>query len=428
MRQTASHIAVAASLILGGLAVGAGPSMAQTAKTVVWAVQSGQSKSYEAAVDRWNKSHPDKLIDLQIFANDPYKEKIRIALGAKQGPALMYSWGGGVLKSYVDAGYVDPITDAAINDRHLDAVRANVTFNGKTYAAAANNLAPVVLLYNKTVFEKAGVAVPKTWGDMLKAIETFKSKGILPFALAGQSKWPELPFLAYLIDRIGGYEVFDAIAANTPNSWSQPAVLDALGRIQALVKSGAFGQTFSSVAYETGAADALLYTGRAAMMLQLSGVYTNIKNTVPDFVASGALGYAPFPAVEGGKGDPSDITGNPANYWAVTSATPQANKDVAIAFLKEQVMNDQYITEILQRSAVPGVKAAKAKIAQMGNDGFLNFNLDLAEKAKHFQLSIDEALAPGQGATLRTNLDRVFLLEIDPQEFARLMNATIQKP
>jgi raffinose/stachyose/melibiose transport system substrate-binding protein len=428
MKLTISHIAIAASIVLGGLAAGASTSMAQTPKTVVWAVQSGQSKTYEAAVDRWNKNHPDKQIDLQIFANDPYKEKIRLALGAGQGPALMFSWGGGVLRTYVESGYVDPIADPAINDRYIDVVRANVTFNGKTYAAGINNMAPVVLLYNKTVFEKAAVAVPATWSDLLKTIDVFKSKGILPFALAGQTKWPELPYLSYLVDRIGGPEVFDAVVLNKANSWSHPAIIDALGRIQSLVKAGAFGQNFASIAYETGAADALLYTGRAAMMLQLAGSYTNIKNTVPDFVASGALGFAPFPAVEGGVGDPTDITGNPSNYWAVTSATPQANKAVAVAFLREEVMSDQWITEILMRSAVPGVKSAQAKIAQMGNDGFLSFVLGLAEKSKHFQLSWDEALTPVQGAALRTNLDRVFLLEIDPQEFARVMNGTLQKP
>ncbi len=424
MRLTAIIAALAATTMLSA----PGATHAQTSKTVVWAVQSGQSKTFDAAVARWNKNHPGQPIELQQFANDPYKDKIRIALGAKQGPALMYSWGGGVLQSYVAAGYVDPITDPAINDRYLDAVRANVTFGGKTYAAAANNMAPVVLLYNKAVLQKAGITVPATWDDLLKAVEVLKGQGVLPIALAGQSKWPELPYLAYLTDRIGGPEVFDAISANKPDAWSNPAVIDALTRIQALVKAGAFGQSFSSIAYETGAADALLYTGRAAMMLQLSGSYTNIKNTNPAFVAAGTLGYAPFPTVAGGKGDPSNITGNPSNYWAVTSATPQENKDVALAFLREEVMNDQYVTEILQRSGVPGVKSAGAKIEAAGNDGFLRFVLDLAVNAKHFQLSIDEALGPAQGSALRTNLDRVFLQQITPQDFARLMNETLQKP
>jgi raffinose/stachyose/melibiose transport system substrate-binding protein len=428
MRLTVIHIAAAVSIVLGGLVAATSTSFAQAPKTVVWAVQSGQSKTYEAAVDRWNKNHPDKPIELQMFANDPYKDKIRLALGSHQGPALMFSWGGGVLKSYVDAGYIDPITDPVITDRDIDAVRANVTFNGKVYATGINNIGPAVLLYNKTVFEKAGVTVPATWGELLKVIEVFKAKGILPFALAGQTRWPELPYLAYLTDRIGGSQVFDAIIANQPDAWSQPAILDALGRIQLLVKSGAFGQSFASVAYETGAADALLYTGRAAMMLQLAGSYTNIKNVAPDFVASGALGFAPFPAVDGGAGDPSDLIGNLCNYWAVTAATPQANKDVALAFLKEEVMNDQWITEILNRSAVPGVKAAQAKIAQLGNDPFLTFLLNAAQKSKHFQLSWDQAVSPAQGVAMVTNLDRVFLLEIDPQGYAQTMNATLLKP
>ena len=47
---------------------------------------------------------------LEFFANDAYKTKVRTAVGAGQGPTFIYGWGGGVLKSYVDAGQVEDLS------------------------------------------------------------------------------------------------------------------------------------------------------------------------------------------------------------------------------------------------------------------------------------------------------------------------------
>lgn len=422
--------AMVAAGIAGALALtGCGPSQAvpsSSSAAVVWGVQGGQSDSYEAAAERWNKAHPDRKVELQMFGNDGYQDKLRIALGAGQGPALMFGWGGGVLDSYVDAGYVDPITDAEITDRYLDTVGSAVTFDGKVYGAAINNIQPVVILYNKEVFKSVGAEAPQTWDDVLDLVPRFRDAGVAPIALAGASKWPELPYLSYLVDRIGGSDVFDRILAGEPDAWSDPAVEASIDMIQDLVKAGGFNDDYASVDYGSGAADALLYSGKAAMMVVLSQAYSNIQSKAPDFVKSGALGYVPFPTVAGGTGDPATIVGNPSNFWSVTSATPQKQKKTVLEFLKTEVMNKEYVEEILDRSAVPGVKSAADLIAQRDDNDFQSFVFGLAKDAPTFQLSWDQALTPAQAAELTTQLDRVFLLEIDAKGFMKAMNATIE--
>jgi raffinose/stachyose/melibiose transport system substrate-binding protein len=422
--------ALAAAAVTAALALtGCGPTSAEAPSssdaTVVWGVQGGQSDSYEAAAERWNSANPDRPIELQMFGNDGYQDKLRMALGADQGPALMFGWGGGVLDSYVKAGYVDPIEDAEITDRYLDTVKGAVTFDGKTYGAAINNIQPVVVLYNKDVFASVGAEPPTTWDELLDLVPVFEKAGVAPIALAGASKWPELPYLSYLVDRLGGSEVFDAILAGEEDAWSDPAVTKAVEMIQELVKAGGFNADYASVDYGSGAADALLYSGKAAMMVVLSQAYSNIQSSAPDFVASGALGYVPFPAVDGGSGDPATIVGNPSNFWSVTSAASNDKKKTALDFLKTEVMNEKYVGEILDRSAVPGVKSAADLIAERDDNEFQSFVFDLAQNAPTFQLSWDQALSPAQGAELTTQLDRVFLLEIDADAFAEAMNATI---
>ena len=127
----------------------------------MWGLTGGNQPVLQKSVTDWNSAHPDSSIKLDFFANDAYKTKVRTAVGAGQGPTFIYGWGGGVLKSYVDAGQVDDLSaflkdNPDVQDRYLPAVLKNGVIDGKTYALPNNNVQPVVLYFNKEVFEQGG--------------------------------------------------------------------------------------------------------------------------------------------------------------------------------------------------------------------------------------------------------------------------------
>ena len=55
-----------------------------------------------------------------------------------------------------------------------------------------------------------------------------------------------------------------------------------------------------------------------------------MKSAQPDFVAK-RLKVGAFPAVTGGKGDPKNLAGNPANYWSLSAKASAAEQDIAKA-------------------------------------------------------------------------------------------------
>ena len=59
--------------------------------------------------------------------------------------------------------------------------------------------------------------------------------------------------------------------------------------------AGGFINGFSSIAADSNADQALLYTGKAAMILQGSWIYQGMKKDAADFVSSGKLGLHPLP-------------------------------------------------------------------------------------------------------------------------------------
>ncbi|MGW5242223.1 extracellular solute-binding protein [Monashia sp. NPDC004114] len=380
-------------------------------------------------VKRFNAANPSTQIQYTTFANDAYKTKIKTAIGAGQAPTIIWGWGGGGLKSYVEAGQVEDLTDwfsqnSAVKDRLFPSSFGAATVNGKIYAMPAETVQPIVLFYNKTVFDQVGVQPPQSWGELMALVPKFNEKGIAPISLAGQSRWTNMMWLEFLFDRIGGTEVFQAIFDGQKDGWSQPAAIQGLTYAQNLVKANGFSKGFSSIAADNNADQALLYTGKAAMMLHGTWTYGSMAQQGGDFVSGGHLGWMNFPPVEGGKGDPTSTVGNPGQYLSISSRATEAQKETAKKFFSTAVLDDAEVKEWISNGAVPIVKGTDSQFT--GKDAeFLKFVYGVASNAKVFAQSWDQALSPTAAETLLDNIAKLFQLSITPQQFATAMNATI---
>jgi raffinose/stachyose/melibiose transport system substrate-binding protein len=397
---------------------------------LVWALTGGDEKGYTDAAAQYNQKHPATKVVLQLFPNDPYKQKLLVAMGAGDAPDVFFNWGGGILKSYIDAGNVMELTPEIEKDptwkaRYLPSVLGAASFGGKLYGVPINGMQPIVFYYNKKVFQEVGAQPPKTWNELLALIPKFKAKNKALLSVAGGDKWTYLMYEEYLVDRIGGPEVFNDIIAGKPNAWSHPAVLKANEMIQELVKQGAFVKGYPGVAYGTGQATALLYTGRAGMHLMGTWDFPNIVGGQPDFIAQGNLGWMTFPTVEGGKGNPTNVVGNPANFYSVYSKSK--NKAIAIDFIKTAVLSDSNVDVLLKGGSVPPVAGIEGKLAKAPHPDWLLFVYKMAKDAPSFQLSWDQALPPAEADALLNNLDQLFLMKITPKQFSDNMNKAMKR-
>jgi xylobiose transport system substrate-binding protein len=187
-------------------------------------------------------------------------------------------------------------------------VLAGAEIDGKQYGLPMRGVQPVLMYGNKEVLTANGIdGMPATWDELLADVATLKSAGLTtPIALAGSQSWTELMWAEYLLDRVAGPEVFQAIRDGEGQGWNDPAVLEAMTMLKQLIDAGAFGTAndFSATEYDAGGTTQLLANGDAAFHLMGSWEFTNQKGTNPDFVSAGNLLYAPFPAIEGGAGDP----------------------------------------------------------------------------------------------------------------------------
>jgi len=398
--------------------------------TLAWALTAGDEKAYQDAVAQYNQRHPESKITLQLFPNEPYKQKLLVAMGAGTPPDLFFNWGGGILKAYIDAGNVIDLTadigkDPAWKRRFFPSVLASATFGDKLYGVPINGVQPVVFFVNKKLFQDVGAQPPKTWNELLAAIPKFKAKGKPLLSVAGADRWTYLMYAEYFVDRLAGPQVFADIVAGKPDGWSHPAMIQAAEMIQTLVKQEAFEKGYPGVSYGNGQATALLYSGRAGMQLMGSWDFPNILNGQASFIASDQLGWVPFPTIEGGKGSPGDVVGNPSNFYSVSAKS--THKAVAIEFLKTNVLSDSNIDVLLKNGSVPPVAGLEAKIAKSPQAAWLSFVYNVTKNAPNFQLSWDQALPPAQADALLTNLEQLFLVKITPKQFSENMNKAMKR-
>lgn len=389
-----------------------------------WILTGGGWPAIQEDFDRWNEEHEDQQISVEAIENDAYKQQIRTSVGSGDAPTMIMSWTGGALLEYVQEERVVPLDDHVVDleQRVHDAVWQNGLVDGSVYAVPLNDVQPVVLYYNQAVLDEHGLELPETWSDVEEIIDALDDvDDVAAFSLAGGSVWPAYMWLAYLTDRHGGEGAFQAVVEGEEGAWDNESILFALETMQELGENG-FIDTYNSVTADQNEDAQLLADGRAAFLLQGSWVYATINQDFPEFAESGDFGFTSFPVLEDGAGDPSNIVGNPANFWSVSADASEEEQEVAFSYISDHLYNDETVDEMLNNGSLPPLNDIEDRFAGTEAEDFLTFANDLVANANHFQLSWDQAISPAEEQLFGDSLAQILSGEITPEEFVDRMN------
>lgn len=307
----------------------------------------------QGAVERMGDAYPNVEYDLQALQNDPFKTRLRTAIGSDSPPDVWHSWGGGVLGEYVREGVVLEITDALNQDGWkdrfapglLDIMKVDDGYYGVPIVANT-----VVFWYNSELL--GDITAPATWDEFIQLVQDIKADGLVPITLGNQTKWPGAFYLNYLVLRIKGGDFLQNVMAGEA-SFDDPGVVRAGEMIQELVDAGAFPEGFNGIDTDTGAGRRLLYGEQAAMELMGTWLPGTIDSEIEGF--SEKLRFFPFPEVEGGEGDPSSMLGGVSPAYAISQATEIP--EVAIEFLRT-ITDDTAREQVAQAGRLSAMKGA----------------------------------------------------------------------
>jgi raffinose/stachyose/melibiose transport system substrate-binding protein len=393
-----------------------------------WALSGEPNETiYEDSVNAFNEGDQGQ-IELTFFQNDAYKQKIRTAIGAGEAPTIIYGWGGGGLRTYAEESQVEDVTswldeEADYKSRFVESVWDAATVDEKIYALPQGATQPIILFNNQKVLGDIGAEPPESWDELLGVIEKANSAGVAPISLAGQSRWTSMMWLEYLLDRIGGPDVFSRIAAGDAEAWLDDSVVAMGEKVKELLEASAFVDGFESMAADSNTDQALMWTDQAALMLHGGWTFGGMKASGGDFVQSGRLGFGPFPTIDGGKGELTNLVGNPCNYLSISSAASEEEKEVAKAFLKDGAMSDQVAADLIASGSVPIIVGQDEALAASEDAEYLQWVYSSIQEAPAFTQSWDQALQPTEAENLLVNIEQLFLGALTPEQFAENMAA-----
>jgi raffinose/stachyose/melibiose transport system substrate-binding protein len=412
LKSTIITIIVMMTMILAACA----PAPAETKKITIW--HSGTSEAQHQliinSVNRYMQDNPNVKVEEVPVSADAIEAKIKAAVGADNAPDIFITWAGGRLYNYAKAGKIIDLTERmnkdGYKDRFMDAAISNVTFDDKIWAVPIENVSLALVLYDKDLFAKYNIQPPTTYDELLEVAETFKAEGIAPFALGNKFKWPGSMYYMYLALRLGGAETFINAANRTGGSFADPSFVKAGEMLQELVKNGYFNEGYNTLDTDAGETRQLLFAGKAAMFLNGTWELDIIKDENPEFYSH--MGFFPFPAIEGGKGEANDVVGTIGdNFYSISANSKYP--DEAFELIK-YLIDDTSVAERVAAGKVPPLKNIDSKIAEPLQKGVTQ----LLNTSKHVQLWYDQYLPPEIAQVHLDLCQALFDLSITPQEMA----------
>jgi raffinose/stachyose/melibiose transport system substrate-binding protein len=396
-------------------------AQAQSQVVITWwhiNTDAAQSAFWQSVADEFMAANPNVKIEITVLENEAFKSRLVTVMQAGDPPDLFQSWGGGVLWEYAKAGLVKNIA-ADLEGEWRDSFSAKAALelygrNGEYYGVPWT-WGAVGMFYNKALFAQAGIEkTPETWTEFLEVVKQLKAAGITPIALGERDKWPGHFWWVYLAIRLGGEEAFLA-AYNRTSSFEAEPFVKAGEYLKELIELEPFIEGFLGLGY--GDQAAAMGDSRAAMELMGQWAPSVQASSSQSGGLGENLGWFPFPAVEGGAGNPNDVLGGGDGFAVGARAEPEA-----VAFLR-------YITspDVQRRAAAIWVLPTVAEAEDAVTDPILQTILKARNEAPYFQLYYDQFLPPAVGQVVNDSVEMLFAGVATPAEVAAAIEAAARR-
>lgn len=360
-------------------------------------------------------------VESVVTPNDQYKEKLVIEMSSGQCPDMYQHWAGGPMNEYVDSGYAVPITDlfnnSPLKDRLLNSGVEQAKYNGEIYAIPFSDTSMCGFYYNKDLFAKYNIEVPKTIGELEAACDTFLANGITPFALANSTKWTGSMYFMNLAARKGGLEPFNAAVAGD-GTFEHECFIYAGDTIRDWAQKGYFTEGCNSLNEDDGQARMSLYTEEAAMILMGSWYTSIIKSESDEFYQK--LGWFPFPALEGSDADPTITIGSVGQNFI--SFNCKGEKLEAAFEFASIFSSPEMVDFMIEKGKMPPVVGVGDKLV----DDIQKTIFAQSEKASNIQLWYDQYLPPVVAQAHLDSSQELFGLTMESADAAKMMQDAMQ--
>ncbi|MFC5471550.1 ABC transporter substrate-binding protein [Cohnella suwonensis] len=269
-------------------------------------------------------------VDFQILPDvNQYENIIKTRFATQDAPDIFYFFAGpnAYVTMQADKNLAELTSEGFVGNL-TTAVKDFYTADGKIYGMPWGTYNAMGVLYNKKVYEKLGLSVPKTYAELLANAEAIKSAGIVPFYEAGKTGWPTQifplsAFQSYVMPTIGGEEGVRKLISNTLGFADIPEMKHVFELQYELGAKGYYNKNLLAGTYEDQ--QQALAEGTAAMVFQADWMLPEVSKRFGDKVND--IGYFPLPTDK----DEGVVALYPPKQIFVTKTSPRAEAAAELA-------------------------------------------------------------------------------------------------
>ena len=319
MKLFRSAAVIAAGLILG---LGSSAALAAVLNISFGADDVTQREAYKALVSDFRAANPDVEVHLTLTDTPTYRKTLPASLDTDAAPDVFNWYAGDEMRSMALRGELDDISDVwKANTWWNTYPSAAITVSGKQYALPYQYY-PWGLFMRRDVLERAGIhEPPHDLSAMLTACSKLRKTGFTPIALGAKDGWALAAWFDFIDLRANGYD-FHAQLLDGKVSYTDANVRRAFMMWKQLIDAKCFDA--NALAVDEHGAEALLYAGRAGMLL----MGTVVSAGFPEIVRP-QMDYIRFPSIDASQA-PAEAA--PTDTFHV--AARARNKADARRFLK----------------------------------------------------------------------------------------------
>jgi len=338
-----AHLGLVAGLAVGAIALSAcsagslGTASSSSASgsaaanvTITLLVDNSDStvKPAQAVIDAFNATNVGVTVKLDTRAQGADGDNIVKTKLATGDMADVFQYNSGSLMAALDpAKNLVPLTGEAYMESVDPSFKTSVTSGTDVYGVPFGQATGGGILYNKTVFAKLGLQVPKTWDEFMANNAKIKAAGIDPVIQTYGDTWTSQLFVLADFANVTAAQADWAAkyTANQAKYVDEPAI-KGFQRLEAVKKAGYLNKDFASAKNSQGLQMLVKGTGAQYPMLTfVVGAYAAMSATAKDDIG--------FYAQPGDDASKYTLTSwSPAGIYIPTSTTG-AKLDAAKKFL-----------------------------------------------------------------------------------------------
>jgi ABC-type glycerol-3-phosphate transport system substrate-binding protein len=280
-------------------------------------------------------------------------------------------------QSWVDANFLLPLGNA---------------YKGKTYIPPTNSQIIPMVFYNKAIFAKAKVTVPKTWADFVTVSAKLKAAGFTPMELGGGDPFAaSMPMVGVLSADVIGKDpkwLQERYAGKV--HFTDANVVAAVQKYRDMVTAGDFDKGALSVKYDDSIKQFIAPDSKTAMYMMGSWFLGSVPKATAD-----NFGVFLTPTDDGSVVVPFSVGGS----MAISSATKAP--DQATAFAEKWSLDPANLKSLIEGDgAFPMLKGKTlddygVTVTQVFKDSFAYVTNQNSKVSSFRWVTNDDSLPPG---------------------------------